>query len=366
MRISLRSVFQHNFQHLIPFVTFRMPDAAGPNTWIQDSDTLYSPKEVRNRKHFLFSPFEIKSRFPSIALLADKAFQGWDIPDPYRIFASSNHQLVPELRPYELPEQEKSDYLHAIHLLKSEISQDPELHKVVLSRPVKKEYGREINPFALFKQLSLSYPKAFVYCFFHPLIGLWLGASPETFLKAHHGELSTMSLAGTQVNGHPFSDKELKEQAFVTDFIIKTLDHHKAKNIRWSEPIKQKAGPVTHLKTEIQATLNGHNPLQHLIDSLHPTPAVCGQPKYKSMALIKKLEAYERSYYTGYLGPVHGEDSLDLYVNLRCMQLFKDAAALYVGGGITLESVPEDEWQETEAKSRTLLTVMESLMHQYA
>ena len=47
-----------------------------------------------------------------------------------------------------------------------------------------------------------------------------------------------------------------------------------------------------------------------------------------------------------------------LFVNLRCMQIKGSTALLYVGGGITKDSIPEDEWEETVAKSKTMLKVL--------
>jgi isochorismate synthase len=49
-----------------------------------------------------------------------------------------------------------------------------------------------------------------------------------------------------------------------------------------------------------------------------------------------------------------------LYVNLRCMQLFDQTAKLYAGAGITFDSIPEKEWDETTLKCHTLLDVMDS------
>ena len=94
------------------------------------------------------------------------------------------------------------------------------------------------------------------------------------------------------------------------------------------------------------------------IRDLHPTPAVCGLPKEKSLDIIYKTEPYDREYYAGYLGMVEN-DSVDFYVNLRCMKIYENAAALFVGGGITANSDAKKEWQETELKAKTLLNILD-------
>src|SRR6202021_687877 len=97
----------------------------------------------------------------------------------------------------------------------------------------------------------------------------------------------------------------------------------------------------------------------NLVSELHPTPAVCGIPLNDATQFIKETEGYDRGYYTGFLGPCNMDGKTELYVNLRCAELFADCINLYVGGGITKDSIPENEWEETEMKSKTLLSALE-------
>ena len=55
------------------------------------------------------------------------------------------------------------------------------------------------------------------------------------------------------------------------------------------------------------------------------------------------------------------DDTTNLFVNLRCTELFANAVNLYVGGGITKDSIPEAEWEETELKAKTLSVVFEKV-----
>ena len=92
---------------------------------------------------------------------------------------------------------------------------------------------------------------------------------------------------------------------------------------------------------------------------LHPTSAVCGMPKLSALQFIEQNEHLNRGLYSGYLGPVNMGGISKLYVNLRCMQLFDQSAKLYAGAGITFDSIPEREWDETTLKCHTLLDVMD-------
>ncbi len=91
---------------------------------------------------------------------------------------------------------------------------------------------------------------------------------------------------------------------------------------------------------------------------MHPTPAVAGQPKEEAICYIKQLEPHDRDYYTGFLGPIRPHGETDLFVNLRCMKICPEYISLYVGGGITLESDPAEEWNETQLKAQSLLKIM--------
>ena len=120
-----------------------------------------------------------------------------------------------------------------------------------------------------------------------------------------------------------------------------------------------KAGNILHLMTKISGTLK-HDPnsLKKIVRTLHPTPAICGLPRDSAKNFILKNEHYNRAFYTGYLGEFNIKYKSDLYVNLRCMQIKGKEAIIYVGGGITKDSIPKSEWEETVNKSKTIKNVL--------
>lgn len=239
--------------------------------------------------------------------------------------------------------------------------------KVVLSR---KEQV-ELNDFdfeMVFNQLVTAYPSAFRYILYHPKIGLWMGATPEQFIKISGNELQTVSLAGTQLFDAEviWGKKERHEQQLVTDFISENLQQF-SEQVTISEPKTIQAGNLAHLQSDISAVIDKKD-VGHIINRLHPTPAVCGLPKESSQQFIVENEGYDREFYAGFLGELNIDfttyktENSDLFVNLRCMKVEGKQAHVFVGCGITIDSQPEKEFLETVNKSVTIKKVLNNGM----
>jgi len=95
-----------------------------------------------------------------------------------------------------------------------------------------------------------------------------------------------------------------------------------------------------------------------MLHLLHPTSSVCGMPKFPALQFIVANEHLNREFYSGFLGPVNIKGNNQLYVNLRCMQILRTRVVMYAGAGITHDSDPEKEWDETALKCQTLLDVI--------
>jgi len=213
----------------------------------------------------------------------------------------------------------------------------------------------------LFNELEQTYPNAFVYLVSSAEFGTWVGATPEVLVDVKATSLETVALAGT----HPVNDtsewtaKEHEEHRFVVDAVEEALIRTGCKVIEKDGPHAVSAGPVQHLKTYFTAQ-TGTASAWNIAMDLHPTPAVCGTPRMAALDLIVSREMHDRFLYAGVIG-ICGKTESKLFVNLRCAQLQNTKAFLYVGGGYTIDSIPDLEWEETENKARTLLNCMEKL-----
>lgn len=359
-----------HYGHQLPFVIYRKPRETNVQALLQQTNDLYLVNDF-TENGFVFAPFDDAES--SVLMPIDHS-------ESLVVSAVSFNDVVTAPINTGFSVEEKAQH---ILLVKKGISAINEKYfeKVVLSRKETVPLT-DASPLSIFKNLLKNYPLAFVYCWYHPKVGLWLGATPETLIKIHGDQLSIMALAGTQVYKGSldviWEEKEQDEQKYVTDFIVDTLKPLvESLHVSGTETVM--AGALLHLKTMVSARLKATATLKKLISRIHPTPAVCGLPKDPAKQFILEHENYNRAFYTGFLGELNFETtklprtgkrnienrayaitqkSTQLYVNLRCMQLKETQAIIYVGGGITAHSKAEAEWEETVSKSLTIKNIL--------
>ncbi len=345
--ISLSEVHKTCLHQKKPFVSRRLPMGAEIQTSVQNianastTGFVFAPFTSSSKKVFINPDIQFEGREVSQDIFSNPLAKAWSLPEVDDLYFATK-------------DEHKTLVANAIALMKQS-----DISKIVLSRIMRREIDDSFNPTETFLKLCDRYPNAFVYILYHPDCGLWMGATPEQLLKIEDGVLHTVSLAGTKVDETTeWTEKEIVEQQIVTDFIADTLKRNEL-TPEVSKAKTVKAGAVMHLKSEIRAEVNPKTDINSLLTDLHPTPAVCGMPKKEAMQFIVSNEPHNRTYYTGFLGELGTNNSANLYVNLRCMQICKNSLALYLGGGITEDSDLEAEWIETENKAQTLLSVIE-------
>ena len=253
----------------------------------------------------------------------------------------------------DFTEENENQYVKKIQQV-IQFVKDNQLSKLVISR--RKLVAFETQKLDLsqtFLNLCDSYPNAFVY-FFIKDHRCWMGAFSEVLGKFNKktSAFETMSLAGTIPMNENWTNKEIEEQQAVTDYISKILEKY-SDEVQQSKTQDHPSGNIKHLRTDFKAKIESQD-LEKIIAELHPTPAVCGFPKAFCKSAIAAFEQDPRGFYSGYI-KVETEEMIQYFVNLRCAEIFQNAALIYVGGGITAQSAPEKEWQETELKAQAIL-----------
>jgi isochorismate synthase len=296
---------------------------------VEQSDQIESIKEIRS--------------FQENAEILRKSFV-----QPHALKSSVNYKACT-----------KKDFVNLVNK-GIEAIKNGQLSKIVPARLKKKTLNEDFDLVQSIKSLAYSYPNAFINFFHIPHVGTWLGASPEILIRTRGDEFYTMSLAGTQkakgdnpIKNAAWTQKEIEEQALVSRYIVDCFKKIRLREYDEQGPRTVLAGNLLHLRSDFWVDMKATNFPQLgsvMLKLLHPTSAVCGMPRKHAFEFLREFEKLDRSLFAGFIGPVNVEGETCLFVNLRTAMLTEKEAFLYAGAGVTEDSNPEKEWEETEMK----------------
>jgi isochorismate synthase len=360
------------------FAVYRLPDAQ-PVLLVQgagEPELFDSVAELNGRSGFVMAPFQTNAQHPVVLIQPDVTLKGKKSILQYlkglpKGTKKTNEAVLTASEHLNQNNEGFLQYKAAFELFQKALHAGS-CEKIVLSRTLQLPIPAAFSAGKLFGTACEAYPDAFVYLCHTPMTGTWFGSTPELLLSGEHGNWQTVALAGTrrikesesnwntQVDGRSKADwdpKNIREQQVVTSYLEKQL---RIKNLigSISEPYTVRAGQLMHIKTDFRFQMAEQGRVGDLLDFLHPTPAVCGYPKTDACRLILAHEGYDRSYYSGFAGPLNREEKTDLYVNLRCARMSGQDLVLYAGGGLMPDSELKSEWEETEVKLQTLLSLI--------
>lgn len=353
---------------MVAFAFYRLPYLHHATRLVQregEPEILSSVAELNGKEGFVIAPFVPSSDCPVLLLH----------PEEISHLAVKKEDGGASLAKTSCREEELGQYAQDFEYFHRELERGL-LRKIVLARCADEKGSAmdENEKFhlgqTLFMKACSMYPRLFVALVYTPQSGLWLMATPETLLKGDGGDFYTMSLAGTQraepsrviadypIEGVEWSEKNLAEQQYVTDYIEQCVSSF---TDDWSVkgPYTTMAANLYHLRTDIRFRLTDTDHLGDVLEKLYPTPAVCGIPKETARQFILEHEHLSRKYYSGFVGILSPEGKSHLFVSLRCANLLDNGRwRLYAGGGLLKESVMLKEWEETEAKMQTIKNVL--------
>ncbi|WP_308291650.1 isochorismate synthase [Microbacterium sp. G2-8] len=247
-----------------------------------------------------------------------------------------------------------------------------EIGKVVIARDLAGTVPAQADLRRLVSSLASEYPDTWTYA----VDGL-IGASPETLVTVHGGEVSARVLAGTRPRGAnvseddsvPFelstSDKDRAEHAFAVDSVLDALRPHTSELTAAGDPFTLELPNLWHLATDVRGTLNDGASALDMVRAMHPTAAVAGTPTDRALDVIRRIEPFDRGRYAGPVGWIDGDGDGEWAIALRGAQFapVADGAATravtaHAGGGIVRGSVPEAELLETRVKFRPIVDAL--------
>jgi len=261
--------------------------------------------------------------------------------------------------------EEKSNWNKLVEKAK-DILKNNESEKLVLSR--QKTFLVSNNPDwnFIFEKFEKKFPGCYLFLN-KSKSSYFFGVSPEKFISVNNGKIEVEAVAGSAPrskqkpedrefeNGLLVSLKNLKEHKYVSKFIIKVLKKYSS-NISISDnPEIKKLDNIQHLITKVSAELKIKDKLFELIDSLYPTPAVCGVPKKYALDQIRQLENFDRGLYSGLIGWLDFKGNCNFAVTIRSALAKGKKISAYAGAGIVEDSDPDEEFIETQLKLKPIL-----------
>jgi len=233
----------------------------------------------------------------------------------------------------------------------------------------------EVDPFSMYKKLSRKSPNPFSA--FYRLRDKWLlCASPERFLKKENGRISSQPIKGTlrRTNADNSqkaerqllfeSEKDRAENVMIVDLVRNDLSRIcEEGSVQVDELFGIYSFPQVHqMISTISGTLNKSVNFKDIINATFPMGSMTGAPKVKVMQLIDQYEKSRRGIFSGALGYIQPGGDFDFNVVIRSIIYNQTTQYLsfQAGGGITIYSDAEKEWEESLLKTKAIKDVLSS------
>jgi menaquinone-specific isochorismate synthase len=235
-----------------------------------------------------------------------------------------------------------------------------QVDKVVLARDLVATSTTGIQTIPILKKLAAEYPSTWTFA----VDGL-VGATPELLLRLSRGMVTSRVLAGTiPKTGNDEKDlalaaslarssKDLEEHEYAVRSVADALEPFCSSTNVPESPFVLHLANVMHLATDVTGALiesKQRVDAFSLLQSLHPSAAVCGTPRNIAFDIITKVEGMNRGRYAGPVGWIDASGDGELGIALRSGQITNREIRIFAGCGIVAGSNPEKELEESNAK----------------
>lgn len=241
--------------------------------------------------------------------------------------------------------------------------EEGDYYEINLSRPL--VYDFEGDPIELYKAMCEAGPVPFASYIYIDGVSVCC-SSPERFLARKGNQVWSQPIKGTISKGMGNDDEKIKElqasekdraeNLMIVDLVRNDLSRVAKKgsvNVRDLFEI-QSFETVHQMVSTVECEVSQHTDSVDIIKACFPMGSMTGAPKISAMQSIEHLENYKRGIYSGAIGYFTPEQDFDFNVVIRSAIIEAQKLVYPVGGAITSDSVPENEWEETIIKARAL------------
>jgi anthranilate synthase component I len=270
-------------------------------------------------------------------------------------------------------EFDKAAYIAAVERSKEYIAAG-DMMQVQIGQRLKKRYTE--SPLSLYRALRSLNPSPYMY--FYDLGEFQIvGASPEILVRqeqtAEGGKITIRPLAGTRPRGAtPDKDlaleaelkadpKERAEHLMLIDLARNDIGRiAKTGSVKVTEAfVVERYSHVMHIVSNVEGLLVDGMTSLDVLRATFPAGTLTGAPKVRAMEIIDELEPVKRGIYGGACGYLSFAGDMDVAIAIRTGIVKDNTLVVQAAAGVVADSVPELEWQETEAKARALIRAAE-------
>ncbi|WP_407271929.1 isochorismate synthase MenF [Radiobacillus sp. PE A8.2] len=241
--------------------------------------------------------------------------------------------------------------------------------KIVLAREMQVTFADAANLTPILYQLTRLQSNSFIFAYENGT-DCFLGASPERLVRVQDKQLLSTCLAGTAPRGETQNEDHLigldllndeknrAEHQFVVEMIQKAVEECCVDVDVPEKPVLYPLKNLQHLYTPVKGHIKANYSIIDVVSRLHPTPALGGLPRDKSLAFIREKELMDRGWYGAPIGWMGTQQNGEFAVAIRSALIKGKQASLFSGCGVVKDSDPEAEYQETNIKFAPMLSVL--------
>lgn len=270
----------------------------------------------------------------------------------------------------DIVEEDNKNYLASVEKIKRYIV-DGDVFQVNLSRLWHTTLPENKNAADLYSSLRTSNPAPFAGLASYENFSI-ISSSPERLVMVRNNQVETRPIAGTRPRSQDPAQDESRTQELISDpkeraehIMLIDLERNdlgrvcETGSVRLDElMVIETYSHVHHIVSNVCGKLKQGATPADVIRAVFPGGTITGCPKIRCMQILAELEKAPRGAYTGSMGYINLDGSMDLNILIRTMVLDGDKLELRAGGGIVMDSEPAKELLETRAKAQGMLAAL--------
>ena len=246
-----------------------------------------------------------------------------------------------------------------------------DIYQANLSRGWRAQLRPNVTPVDLYRRLRQTNPGPFSAIVQFPELSV-ISSSPERLASVKDRIINTRPIAGTRPRGKDEpSDRDLARELFshpkerAEHIMLLDLERNDLGRVCEAGTVEvdelmtiESYAHVHHIVSNVRGRLRPEITPGQTLAAVFPGGTITGCPKVRCMEIIAELEGVPRGAYTGSLGYLNRDGSMDFNILIRTLEVHDRTVSLRAGAGIVADSIALRELDESRAKARGVLNAL--------